>query len=317
MTKKRIILPVCILSALFSLFKTAVCQDLSSPRFFTFDIQSLSPCSAPILPQQMLASYTPDPKAFESNFLYEFALRFPIKLKGHTRLFGEVSQQNEYSSGFYGFNDGKFDDLEPLELFQTSGSLIMLHQFDEQWRLTTLLNIRSNSNRHFNFDRRALRFSNVSMLENKTEKRTLGFGAMISVNQNFSMLPIIRYETNFNDKWGIDILFPSRVLAVRNFSKSTRLLLGARGDAATYFLTGEDGMQDAFIGSNFRRISVNGIVGFEKQITPLVGFTAEAGASFPYKGGIFDHKSSKIGLHDFQNRISPHFNVGFFLSLPR
>lgn len=316
-TPKHKILPACcLLSALFSFFQMAIGQDLDSPRFFTFNIQSLGACTVPAPPQQALAARL-FPAEVEPTFMYEFALRFPVKMKGDTKIFGELSHQNEYSSGLYDLEDGNFSDLPPLGLYQTSGSMILLHQFNENWRMINILNLRTNSNQGLDFNREALRLSNAAIIEKKVAKGSLGFGLAVSANQSLSILPIIKYEAQLNEKWGLDILFPSRMLATRNFSKSARLLFGARGDAATYLLTNDDGLQDPFIGSNFRRININGIVGFEKQITKMVGVSVEAGASFPYKNGIFDYQNTSIGLHDFQNQISPHFRVGFFLSLPR
>lgn len=315
-TARHKILPACcLLSALFSFFQIAIGQDLNSPRFFTFNIQSLGACTVPAAQQQSIARVAP--LEMESTFMYEFSLRFPVKMKGDTKIFGELSHQNEHSSGLYDFEEGTIDNLKPLTLYQTSGSMILLHQFSEKWKLINILNVRTNSNLGLDFNRQALRLSNAAILQKKVPKGDLGFGIAFSANQSLSILPIIKYEAALNDKWGLDILFPSRILATRNFSKSTRLLFGARGDAATYLLTNDDGLHDPFVGSNFRRININGVVGFEKQITKMVGFSAEAGISVPYKNGIFDYQNTSLGLHDFQNQISPHFRVGFFLALPR
>lgn len=308
-------LSLCFCLAIFSFLKSAHCQDLSSPRFFTFNIQSLSASTSPVIPQTTLSAFVPHEVG--PSFLYEFALRFPIKMKGNTQLFGEIGHKNEYFSGIYSMEWEDDLEVEALELFQTSGSLILLHQFNEQWKLLNVLRVHSKSNKAFDLGHQALNYTNVAILEKKVPNGTMGFGGLISFNQRISLLPIFQYEARLGKRWGLDILLPSRALITRDFSKRSRLLFGIRADAATYFLNGSDGLEDSFVGSNFRRININTVIGIERQISPMVGFRAEAGASIPYQGGVFDFNQTNLRLHDFQNRVSPHFKVGVFLSLPK
>lgn len=309
------VLYLCLSLVIFPFFKPAGCQDLSSPRFFTFNVQSLSSSTRPVIPLTALSEF--GTREARPNFLYEFALRFPIKMKGKTQLFGEIGHKNEYFSGIYSFQRGAGDKLEALELFETSGSLILLHKFSERWKLVNVLRVHTDSNKAFDFGQPALGYTNVTMLEKKVPKGTLGFGGLVSVNQNITLLPVFKYEARLGKRWGLDILLPSRVLVTRNFSKRTRLLFGFRGDAATYFLNGSAGLEAPLADTNFRRISINGVVGAERQLSPLVGIRAELGASIPYRCGVFDYKQVNLGIHDFQNRVSPYFKVGVFLSLPR
>lgn len=309
-------LAVCsLLAAALSICKPATCQDLSSPRFFNFNIQSLSSGTSPLIPISALSEL--GHREVRPSFLYEFELRFPIKMNGKTQLFGEIGHKNEYFSGIYFYERGEEQELEALELFQTSGSLILLHQFSERWKLINVLRAHSDSNKAFDFGQRALGFNNVLMLEKKIRKGTLGFGGLVSFNQRITLLPVLKYKAGLGKKWGLDILLPSRALVTRDFSKRTSLFFGLRGDAATYFLNGSSGLDGSLADSNFRRISINGIVGIERQLSPMVGFRAEVGASMPYRYGVFDYDQANLGLHDFQNRVSPHFRVGVFLSLPR
>lgn len=314
-TKIRFLLPLCLLSAIFSFVKPAACQDLSSTRFFNFSIQSLSASTTPVVPQAALMELTP--QTTRPSFLYEFSLRFPIKMHGKTRLFGEIGHKNEFFSGIYTFDPEESAEFEALELFQTSGSLILLHQFNERWKMLNVLKVHSRSDQTFDFGQQALGYSYVAMLEKKVPKGKLGFGGLVSVNQRISVLPIFKYEASLGKGWGVDLLLPSRALITKDFSRRTRLLFGVEGDAATYFLNGSEGLEGPLVGSNFRRMSINGIVGVERQLSPMLGIRAEVGTSLPFQCGVFDLNQTNLGLHDFQNQVSPHFKVGFFLSLPR
>lgn len=324
--KKRLFIarPCCkvkLLCLIFSvlLCKQVKCQDLTSPKFFKLNFQSLPFSSSPNYSQlggfSALSSSTTSPSpANRPNFLYEVTLRYPIKMHGQTKLIGEIEHKNEYINGYY---SSQLDEIEELELFQTSHSLILIHELNSNLKFTNAFQVSSSSTKNLALSGGALRFSNLGLFEKKIPKGVFGIGAAVSYDNRLSVLPILKYEVDLGKNWGIEALLPSKVLVTKNLSKGSRILLGVKGSTATYLINDNEVVSDDLLGANYRRMSASGIFGYEKMLTPMVGLSMEMGASLPMRSGIYSVNNRQEVLYDFNNKVSPHFKVGIFLALPK
>lgn len=308
-----------MLCLLFSSFicKQVKCQDLSSPRFFKLNIQSLPFSATPNYSQLgglSVASSQPE-SDYGPNFLYEAALRYPIKMKGNTKIFGELAHKNEFINGYY---SPQLDETEELELFQTSSSFILMHNFGTGSKFTSVLQISSNSAKGVTLSGGALRFSNIGLYEKSIANGSFGIGAAVSYDTRLSIMPILKYEADLGKDWSIEALLPSKILFAKNYSKSSRLVLGVKGSTATYLINDNEMVANDLVGTHYRRMSANAIIGYEKMLTPLLGLSLEMGTSVPLRSGIYNLNDRQNVLYDFNNnKVSPHFRVGIFLALPQ
>ena len=292
-------------------FGVSLCgQDLDAPRFFEVNFQSLSTTFSPVYgvqPAVLHQSITP-------NFLFDASLRFPLKLSGATKFLGQVDIQQEIMFGFW---DVREAEVEDIHLYENQLSFIMMHDFNEQTRLYATFRGGSGSSQVFDFRHGAQSFNQVTLLEKRSPERKWGVGVALSYQNRFSFLPVFKYQGPIFGKWDLDLLLPARVLLRRSFNKTSRLFTGVRASSGTY-LVGDNALQsEMYANTSYRRINLKGVVGVERQISPWVGLRAEIGANLPYRSGLYDLENPRVEIHDFNQRIVPHVNFGFFLSLPK
>lgn len=274
-------------------------------------MQSLSTTSAPIYSGQP----TVVPESVVPNFLFDASLRFPIELKGKTKFIGQLDVQQEIMFGFW---EAREAEVEDIHLYENRLSLILTHDFSERTRLYAILRGGSGASRAFDFRDGAQSFNQMLLLEKRSTERRWGAGLAISYQNRFSVLPVLKYEGPvFGGKWDLDILLPARALLRRSLSKTSRVFGGVRASSGTY-LVGDHALlqNDLYTNTSYRRINLKGVIGMERQVTPWVGLRAEIGANLPYRSGLYDLENPRLEIHDFNERIQPHVNFGFFLSLP-
>ncbi len=300
----------CIFTSLVCINQKSNCQDITAPRFFEFNVRPTTAPTSTTLPQtpSVIAPQT------KLNYHVNVALKFPIKLNGDTKIIGEVKYKNEFLNGFYSIEDDKF---ESLELKQSKVSLILWRDLNERVRFTNVLSASSNSADNLSFNKYALRFRNISMFEKKLSKGSIGVGAFLSYNQKLKVLPVFKYETTFAKNWALEILLPKNITVSKDLTKTSRLSFAVKASNANYSL-GEWQMADGnIVNSTYKRIDIRGLVGYQKQLTPLIGFSLQVGASMPLSSGTYASDNSQTALYNYKSEISPYFKVGIFLSLPR
>ena len=299
------------LASLFLVKPKAQCQNISAPRFFDFSIRPSSAGTSSVVPSS--SSVTQPQTA--PNYQISTALRFPIKIKGNTKIFGELKYKNEYINGFYSLEN---DRHEQLNFKQSRGSIILLSHLNEKWRF---MNVASASSRSTEFisadDPYALRFRNISMFEKDLNNGSvIGFGGSFSYDQNFSVVPVFKYQTTLTKGWNLELILPKSIEVSKDLAKDSRLNFAVKGSNSNYSLGTMTVTNDYTSYSRYRRFDLTGLVGYQQQITPWIGFKVEAGASMPLRSGIFA-ADSNTELYHFNDGLSPYFKVGFFLSLPR
>lgn len=307
---------LCIIATVFvclcsSGWQRLCAQDISSVRFFKLNFNTLSSPNSIIsdLPQGAM------PVDDEPSQLFGLDLRFPIKLQGATKLIGAIGYDRELLAGFAFIDEGE-NEIEPLSLHNPSLSLAVLHSFNEQWSLKNNLTFQSRSDQFFSFSAQSIAFRNSLLIEKKKNKDAFGFGISAGYSNNrLSILPILVYQKELPNNWQLDFLLPSRALMIKNLNRDTRLLFGVKGNTAQYFFNNQT--IDGYAALSYRRLNVNAIVGYEKQLTPLIGVGIEAGATVPLRSGLYQNSSTWQEVHNFGDKIAPYFNVKFFLSLPK
>ena len=304
---------ICLLFALGCICpcaKKCKAQSLDDPRFFDLSYQSFSTPTRPInLPGPFSSNFDPS-----ANYMVDASFRFPISLGDKTRVLGQLSYRNEFAFGFWEPGENELDDFE---LRESTASVIVQNKANSGRTITNVLNVSSNSTQALSLDRKHLRFNYMGLIEwSKKEGRKMGIGAIVSVQNEVTILPVIRYNKDLGSDWSLRMLLPSKILVRKELSNRSRLIGGMRADAASYVLNGTNFGGLPYEESLYRRITIQGVVGYEYQVSKWMGLRLEGGMCMPYRMGLFDSSANNEMLHDFRDRMTPHINVGMFLSLP-
>lgn len=307
----------CLLSLMLFGAGKLKCQDISSTRFFNFDFQTLG------APQQLLPGKggLVLPQAYEPSHLIRAELKFPIKLKGATKVFGELQYNNEYVYGIVApFDD---DGVAPIKLHQSSLSFIVSHKFQNGYRLLNKVGLGSSSDRFFNLGNNALSWCNSTLIQREFAGGKFGLGASLGYDKpsGLSIMPLVLYQKQLPRNWELDLLIPAKALLIKNTSSSSRFYMGIKGSNASYYLSNPSLANNTGLanvsGLNYRRLNSNAILGYEIMATPLVGLGIEAGATIPLESGIYRMENRWQEVHNFGQKVSPYFNFRVFFAIPR
>ena len=307
---KRISRLCMCVAMIFGFSKCCSCQDISAPRFFKFNYQSLSTPTQPLNVPTTLNRQLEN----ENNYLIEASLRFPVRMGERTQVLGQLGFHNEFAFGY--FSNAELE-TEEVELFSYSGGIIVRHELKNGLTITNATEVSSQGSERTRFSRTAWNYSNFTLLEKNINNGKVGLGVAAAYCNRARVLPIIRYQKQLGEKWALDIFLPVKLEATRRISKNSQLSFGIKGEAGQYALDQQDfgGLPESDL--SFNRISIRGTVGYERQISKLVGMAVEAGICAPYRMGIFARDNSATLIHNFNDRITPHVNVGLFMSVPR
>lgn len=280
-------------------------KNITSPRFFEFNIQSFNRSNNSIYP---IGIDTPRNK---SDLIYNIILRYPIYIGKSTRVFGEIKHNNEFLFGYYSIKDS---ELEPLELYETASSIALSHKFKNNWRFTSILNLSINSNKLFFVSINSVRYSIATFIENKRKTKSIGIGVLASFNNRTTILPFIKYKSKLNSKWVLDVLIPSKLLMSYSTSSKFRYIFGFKGDAASYYISNNGQIDEMYLNTFYRRINISTLIGFESKFNRWFGVRTEFGITSPIRMELSNYSNDTI--HDFNSKLVPYINCGLFLSLP-
>lgn len=295
---------------LFFIKPQANCQDITAPRFFEFNVRPTSASISPVIP----SSPSVIQPQTAPNYEISSSLKFPIKIKGNTKIIGEFKYKNEYVNGFYSLEN---DRSEQLNFKQTRGSIILLSHLNENWRFMNVASASSRSTEFISTNPYAVQFRNISMFEKDLANgAVIGFGGSFSYDQNFSAVPIFKYTRPFGNNWNLEMMLPKSIEVSKDLAMDSRLQFALKGSNSNYSLGTMSVTNDYTSYSDYKRFDLTGLVGYQRQITPWIGFKIEAGASMPLQSGIYA-SDTNAELYRFNDGLSPYFKVGVFLSLPR
>ena len=298
-------LHVCPILCLVSFFCGA--QTLDCPRFFKLNIQNLTSVQSLSTPNARSRSATES----SHNLLIESALKYPISLSGRTKIIGEFGYAFEEVDGLYSPYEN--DDAE-LKLHRFSSGVLFSHQFNEIWKFSGRTNVYSASNRFMRLHSRTIAFSQIALVQKSISSGEVGIGVYMGYNNRFTVLPVVQYQKSWQNGWLLDMLLPSSITVSKDITADKRVYLRVKGKTGNYFLNNQQFL--AFDDSNYRRLSIHPVIGYEKQLTKWVGIDMQLGATIPIQSGLFQLDGNWVKIHDFNAGITPHAKIGFFLSFP-
>ncbi len=145
----------------------------------------------------------------------------------------------------------------------------------------------------------------------------LDLGGAVSYDQNLSFVPVFKYGTEFGNDWNLELLLPKEIEVSKDLNRYSRLNFKVKGSGTSYTLNGSQVANDLTPTSLYKRRDITGTVGYQRQLTPWVGFSVSAGAAMPVNAGIYANDRNETQLFDLKEGISPYFKVGVFLSFPK
>ena len=293
---------------LCSIAVCALSQNLDNPRFFTLNLQSLNTINQ--LTNNQLSSFpVPDN---DQNFLADASLRFPIKWKGNLKVIGTIGYEREAVFGLYSRNEGEGEDWD---FHSVKGSTIFAYDLNPKKKLTARVAWSSSSTRFLSTTRGAQRLTGTILVENQTQKGAFGYGLAVSEGQSTTVLPLLLWQQELSKGYALDIFVPSRILVKKRFSSIHELYGGLRAQSAQYLFEGS--LSNAFGDINYRRITIQSVLGYERMITNMIGLDVSVGVNLPYKSGVFNYDQGWKQLHDFKEKMRPQFQAGIFLAIDR
>jgi len=111
-----------------------------------------------------------------------------------------------------------------------------------------------------------------------------------------SVYPGIIYNRTFNNKWGVESIFPANLKVRYNASEKTMLYAGYRIEGASYNLYVNDPPLSEYGQIEFRRTDVKALLRLEQEIYDFLWFGIEGGFRQYYRNRIFSDVGSRDPL---------------------
>ena len=127
-------------------------------------------------------------------------------------------------------------------------------------------------------------------------------------------IPVVLYNRTFNQKWGVEAIFPAKVNVRRNFSPTSYILLGYEIEGNAYYLGNANGSE-----LHLRRGELKPRITFEKQLSGFVWVSAQAGLRYNWRfNGFNTQNPTKDQVPLFDNKLGNplYFNISINLVSP-
>ncbi|TXK36804.1 hypothetical protein FVR03_16820 [Pontibacter qinzhouensis] len=131
------------------------------------------------------------------------------------------------------------------------------------------------------------------------------------------LYPGIMYNRTFNDKWGVESIFPANLRFRRNVSEKTILYAGYRLEGASYNLYVNQPPLAQFEDIELRRTDIKALLRLEQEIYDFLWFSVEGGFRQYYRNRIYDVVGSRDELINNDLAGAGYVGVELYLVPPR
>lgn len=139
-------------------------------------------------------------------------------------------------------------------------------------------------------------------------------------------IPILFYNRTFNDRWGIEALFPARIHMRRNFTPKSLLQLGYEIVGNSYYIYNESEQIGAdlrpYEDLQLRRSEIKIRAIYEQALKNFIWISVQAGLRYNYKFNLSEARDVREGLFNkkflLENTIGNplYLSVGIYLVSP-
>ncbi len=259
-----------------------------------------------------------------SNFNHlqniKFSVRVPVLYKGNFNLLIGY----KYLSDFYDFsqigNDfsSAFEAMDSKALKSNSFDVIMTKSLDETRYVAARFgySINGNYDEWARFDSKFSIYKFLALYAIKpNESFEWGFGLTGSTSfRRSSFVPFLIYNKTYNEKWGIESIFPGYIYGRYNVSPSDIILFGTEYSSRSYRLE-----IDRPMGGNIDyALNQSGIIlsaQLDHQFSPWVWASAKAGYRFNLDSE-FLGKNDQTLTFDADVSDAPFIQIGIFITPP-
>lgn len=250
----------------------------------------------------------------------KFNIRIPIIYRGNTTLILGY----KFLSDYYDFErigddfSEAFQAMDIKALKSNSFDLIVTHSLNETRYLAGRLGyaVNGNYNDWVKFDKRYAIYKFLGLYAIKPHNNfEWGFGVTGSVSfRRTSLVPFIVYNRTYNDRWGIESIFPGYVYGRYNLSSSDIILAGVEYSSRSYRLELDRPMrQNLDYALNQSAIVLS--TQLDHQFSPWVWANIKVGYRLNLDSE-FEGKNNLTTSFDADVSDAPFIQMGIFLSPP-
>ncbi|WP_299826430.1 DUF6268 family outer membrane beta-barrel protein [uncultured Pontibacter sp.] len=132
-----------------------------------------------------------------------------------------------------------------------------------------------------------------------------------------SVYPGILYNRTFNDKWGVESIFPANARLRYNLNEKTLLYGGYRLEGSSYNMYIDETPLSSFGELELRRTDIKALLRLEREIYDFIWFSVEGGFRQYYRHRVFDEIGSRDPLITNDLAGAGYVGVELFLVAPR
>ncbi|MBD1398115.1 hypothetical protein H9Q13_13145 [Pontibacter sp. JH31] len=193
-----------------------------------------------------------------------------------------------------------YRNLEDKNLKSLGLQLALLHSFDE----VRFMLVRAKGELNGDYTRDNISISDYLKTNLDVAygwKRTPDFAWGIGLQYGYTfgrqrIFPGIMYNRTFNDRWGVESIFPANLRLRYNVSEKTLLYTGYRIEGASYNLFASEPPLSQFNDIELRRTDIKGLLRLEQEIYDFLWFAVEGGFRQYYRHRAFDDIGSRDEL---------------------
>ncbi|RNI30047.1 hypothetical protein EFA69_11055 [Rufibacter immobilis] len=216
-----------------------------------------------------------------------------------------------------------YQRLEDKNLRSLDGQIIMLRPINQKNYLVFRVKGELNGDYGKYSDISLTRYLRTSMEAIYGWKKSpyLSYGIGVQLGYAFgrqTIYPALLYNRTFNDKWGVEAIFPANVTVRRNFSEKSLLYMGYKIDGATYNININTPPFDQYETVELRKSEIKGRVRWDREIYDFLWFGLETGYRYNHRFNVYDgRKRDANPLIENHIKDAVFFNVELFLVPPR
>ncbi len=206
-----------------------------------------------------------------------------------------------------------FQELNDKRLKKNSLGIILTKPLNETNYLAFRLGYSTNGNYAglMNFDSKYAIYKALALFGVKPHDN-FEWGIGLSYSQSFrksSVVPFLLYNRSFNNRWGIESVFPSYIYGRYNLGKKSIFLFGVDYNSQSYR------MKSTLSDYAMNHSEVLGMLRLEKQIVPWVWANAKLGYQLNFSTD-FESKNDISTPFKVEPTNGIFFQIGIFLSPP-
>lgn len=149
----------------------------------------------------------------------------------------------------------------------------------------------------------------------------LSYGVGLQLGYTFgrqTIYPAFMYNRTFNEKWGVEAIFPANVTLRRNLSEKSLLFLGYKIEGAVYNININTPPFNNYETLELRKSELRGRLRWEREIYDFLWFGLETGYRYTHRFNVYDNRNKRsdpLIVNNIKDAVFLNFDI--FLVPPR